>query len=70
MTSYQLADDVPGLLLFPSQDGAMTTDYRVDDRLPLHLRELPTAHDVTGATSIGEVLSQAIAAEIEALTTD
>ncbi|MFC6875417.1 McrC family protein [Halobellus marinus] len=68
MTSYQLVDDVPGLLLYPSQDGAMTTDYRVDDRLSLYLRELPTAHDVTDSESLGDVLSSAVTAVVESLT--
>ena len=42
LTSYQLADDVPGLLCYPAQGGTIETEYRIDDRLPLHLRELPT----------------------------
>jgi 5-methylcytosine-specific restriction enzyme subunit McrC len=67
MTSYQLVDDVPGLLLYPSQDGAMTTDYRVDDRFSLYLRELPTAHDVTDSKSLGDVLSSAVTAVVDSL---
>ena len=42
MTIYQLADDVNGLLVYPSQKGAINTEYEIDDRLSLHLRELPT----------------------------
>lgn len=68
MTSYQLADDVPGLLLYPSQNGTIETDYRIDDRLSLHLRELPTGLDTTDFEAFTQKLSEKFAAEIQALT--
>ncbi|WP_084509959.1 McrC family protein [Haloplanus natans] len=68
MTSYQLADDVSGLLLYPSQNGAMETEYQVDDRLSLHLRELPTGQDAANFTTFVAELSNAIAREFARLT--
>ncbi|MDF9748220.1 McrC family protein [Natrinema salsiterrestre] len=67
LTSYQLADDVPGLLLYPSQDGSVETEYRVDDRLPLHLRELPTGADVSNFSSFANRLSDVLKQELEAV---
>jgi 5-methylcytosine-specific restriction enzyme subunit McrC len=42
MTSYMLAHDVPGLLLFPEQSGEIETSYRVNDRQDLLVREVAT----------------------------
>lgn len=42
MTSYMLAHDVPGILLYPQQGGEMETSYRVDDRQDLLVREVAT----------------------------
>ncbi len=69
MTSYQLANDVPGLLLYPSQTGSMETEYLVDNRLPLYLRELPTGQDVPSFDSFVTSLSSALAEEFEQLLT-
>jgi len=70
MTSYQLANDVPGLLLYPSQSGSMETEYLVDDRRPLYLRELPTGQDVSSFDSFVTNLSSALAEEFDQLTVD
>lgn len=42
MTAYMLAHDVPGILLYPEQDGELETSYRVDDRQDLLVREVAT----------------------------
>jgi len=42
LTAYQLADDVPGFLTYPAQDGTVAIRYTVRDRFPLSLIELPT----------------------------
>jgi 5-methylcytosine-specific restriction enzyme subunit McrC len=47
MTSYMLAHDVPGLLLFPEQGGKLETSYRVDDRQDLLVREVATRQSPT-----------------------
>ncbi|MFP8955054.1 McrC family protein [Natrialbaceae archaeon A-arb3/5] len=70
MTSYQLADDVPGLLLYPSQNGAIETEYQVDNRLSLHLRELPTGHEATDFDAFSERLSGALETEFTTLTSN
>ncbi len=69
MTSYQLADDVPGLLLYPSQNSAVKTQYQIDDRLTLHLRELPTGQETNNFESFAQGLSDKLEAEITSLTT-
>lgn len=46
MTSYQLAHDVPGVLVYPDQDSSIETEFTVratDESLPLRAHELPTA---------------------------
>lgn len=46
MVAYQLTDDVPGLLIYPGQDGLLETDYRVRDVGRLAVIELPTQKSV------------------------
>jgi 5-methylcytosine-specific restriction enzyme subunit McrC len=46
MTSYMLAHDVPGILLFPQQGGELETSYRVDDRQNLLVREVATQRSI------------------------
>jgi 5-methylcytosine-specific restriction enzyme subunit McrC len=48
MTSYMLAHNVPGILLFPEQEGELETSYRVDDRQDLLVREVATRRSQTG----------------------
>ena len=67
MTSYQLADDVPGLLIYPTQEQSVKAEYRIDDRLPLHLRELPTGVEVSDLDSFAHQLSSALRQEFETL---
>lgn len=67
MTSYQLADDVPGTLVYPSQMPSIETDYVIDDRLSLSLRELPTGASVPNFDRFTEQLEQALRAEFESL---
>lgn len=67
LTSYQLADDVPGLLVYPAQGGTVETEYRIDDRLPLHLRELPTDREAAGFESFTRGLSNALRREFARL---
>jgi 5-methylcytosine-specific restriction enzyme subunit McrC len=49
MTSYQLAHEVPGMLVYPEQDRPSKTDYSLhaaQDALTLRARRLPTATPV------------------------
>lgn len=68
MTSYQLADDVPGVLLYPAQDDSIETEYEIDDRLALHVRELPTDQQAGDFEGFTDELAGAVAAEFDALT--
>lgn len=45
LASYQLAFDTPGLLLYPEQDGNVTSENTISGGHPLHLVELPTKHE-------------------------
>ena len=63
LTSYQLADDVPGLVLYPSQNGTIETEYQVDNRLPLHLRELPTGRMTSDFESFTDGLVNTLMSE-------
>lgn len=47
LVAYQVAHDVPGVLLYPEQDGAIEAQYTVRNGHPLHLVELPIAcHEI------------------------
>lgn len=46
LTAYQLADDVPGALIYPQQGGELETEYTVQDELQMVVHELPTAASV------------------------
>ncbi|WP_049972534.1 McrC family protein [Haladaptatus cibarius] len=60
MTSYQLADDVPGVLVYPSQNGGLETEYSVDERLPLRVVELPTSRSTNDFQAFSRGLSTAL----------
>lgn len=42
LSAYQLTYGVPGLLIYPEQDGSVSSVYTVDEQYPLRLREVPT----------------------------
>lgn len=46
LTAYQLADDVPGVLVYPEQDGEVETEYTVRGSYPMAVHELPTSTEV------------------------
>ena len=58
LTAYQLADDVPGALVYPGQDGAVETEYTVRDRYPMAVHELPTSTDVEDFPAFCATLTQ------------
>lgn len=47
LTAYQLADDVPGALIYPEQGGALETEYTVQGTHQMVVHELPTATTVS-----------------------
>jgi 5-methylcytosine-specific restriction enzyme subunit McrC len=70
MTSYQLADDAPGVLVYPSQNGVLETEYEIDKRLPLRAVELPTSHPSDNFDDFTSGLSAALKAEFSDLIFD
>lgn len=67
LTAYQLADDVPGLLVYPAQDGSVATQYTVRDRFPLRLIELPTDADVGSYEAFADLLEERMRREISGI---
>jgi 5-methylcytosine-specific restriction enzyme subunit McrC len=61
MTSYMLAHEAPGLLIYPDCDGANETETTVNDTYHLSICELPTAADCESyasfVTKMEDVLS-------------
>lgn len=47
LTAYQLADNVPGALIYPSQDGNVKTEYTVRETYPMRIHEIPTSASVS-----------------------
>jgi 5-methylcytosine-specific restriction enzyme subunit McrC len=64
LTAYQLADDVPGRLIYPAQDGAVATQYLVRDQFPLRLVELPTDAHTDSYAEFIELLEEQMRGEL------
>lgn len=47
LAAYQLANEAPGILVYPAQEGDVETEYTLQERYKMRLVELPTAdnHD-------------------------
>jgi 5-methylcytosine-specific restriction enzyme subunit McrC len=67
LTAYQLADDVPGLLVYPGQDGTVATQYTVREQFPLQLIELPTDADTESYAEFTHLLEESLRSEISQL---
>jgi len=70
LTAYQLADDVPGLLVYPSQDGAMATEYTVREQFPLRLVELASDVDVASYQEFTRLIESGMQSELLGLLSD
>lgn len=64
LTAYQLADDVPGLLVYPGQDGSTATQYTVRERFPLKLIELPTDAKTPSYDKFIDLLTEKMLSEV------
>lgn len=64
LTAYQLADDVPGLLIYPHQGGSTATQYTVRERFPLQLIELPTDAETASYGEFVETLRSTMFSEM------
>lgn len=64
LTAYQLADDVPGRLIYPAQDGTVATQYLVRDQFPLRLVELPTDVQTDSYAEYIELLEEQLRSEL------
>lgn len=67
LTAYQLADDVPGALVYPGQNGAVETEYTVRGQYPMVVHELPTSAAVNSYAEFCTTLTENTAALLERL---
>lgn len=58
LTAYQLADRVPGTLVYPQQGGSVETEYVVQGKFPMVVHELPTAAPVSSFEELCRELEQ------------
>lgn len=65
MSTYQLTYGVPGLLVYPEQDGDVATEYTVDGRFPLQLLEVPTRSNAGSFSEYTRHLLESIDNELE-----
>ncbi len=65
MTSYMLAHDAPGLLLYPNCRGKNATQSRVANQFTLSLLEVPTAVEATSYEAFVRQFEQSIRKELE-----
>ena len=61
----QLTEDVPGLLLYPSQGGSLTTDYSIQNAGELAVVELPTRESVATTDILGKRLETFIEKQLQ-----
>jgi len=66
MSAYQLADDVPGLLVYPAQGQQNVTEYVVRDEHKLRLIELPTDKERMDFEQLATLLRDTVSDEIAA----
>jgi len=69
IASYQLAHDVPGILIYPQQEGAVQSRCVVANSQELTLMELPTSDSVDSYQEFSAVIEERMAQEIESLAT-
>lgn len=67
LLAYQSAYEVPGVLVFPQQQGAVETTYSVDGGHDLHLYELPTQVATRNFEDFATQLTSAIGEKIDAI---
>ncbi|WP_435101226.1 McrC family protein [Halarchaeum sp. P4] len=65
LVAYTLAHDTPGLLVYPAQNGSVTTTYEVDNQYPLHLIELPTNYNADTYTDFTTNLTDTLHTAIQ-----
>ena len=69
LTSYMLAEEVPGLLVYPQQD-ATERESVVQGEHVLRSVYLPTAADVSSATAYIEKIEEEAATQLQSITND
>lgn len=67
LAAYQLANDVPGLIVYPSQDGSLTGSSEVQGSYALRSIELPTAADVCDYRSFCDHLENRFRSNVDDL---
>lgn len=69
LTAYQLADSVPGALIYPQQGGERETEYTVQGKYPLIVHELPTAASVSSLEDLQAKLEESAGSLLQQLVT-
>lgn len=64
IVAYELAEEAPGLLVYPSQDSQLETKYQIRGGRALHLVELPVAQYVRDFESFTELIETAFESKI------
>jgi 5-methylcytosine-specific restriction enzyme subunit McrC len=70
LSAYQLTYGVPGLLIYPEQDGSVSDVYTVDGQYPLRLLEVPTRADDGCFGAYIERIRESLEAEIRKFVHD
>lgn len=65
LLAYQSAHDVPGILFYPYNEGAVATEYSVSGGEDLALVELPTNASVNDGPALGAKIEDAVANAID-----
>jgi 5-methylcytosine-specific restriction enzyme subunit McrC len=68
MVSYELAEDAPGILVYPGQGEELTTEYQIRSGQDLRLIELPVDRYVSDFEAFCETIESAFEDEVHALT--
>lgn len=67
MVSYELAENAPGILVYPGQEGKLTTDYQIRTGQTLRLVELPVDRYVSNFEMFRKAIETAFEAELRDL---
>jgi 5-methylcytosine-specific restriction enzyme subunit McrC len=67
MVSYGLAEDAPGILVYPGQEGKLATEYHVRTGQALRLVELPVDRYASSFEMFRETIETAFETELRDL---
>lgn len=70
LVAYQVAHDVPGMLLYPEQEGRVGSQYSVRGLQSLTLVEVPTSYDRRRFESFEQTVLEAITSQLAVVEAD